>query len=166
MNQHLLAWRKRWRSMADKDRRAALALLGLVLLAGLWWGLVRPFLALWPSHPALALEQQLKLQTMQQEAKTLANLRNTPANQTQQSKAWLETHSAKWLGEAVRLQFQADTAIVQIEVNTPEQIAQWLQAARLEAHALPRKVQWRQLQTDGQLLWQGSVVLQLPGTKP
>jgi general secretion pathway protein M len=166
MNKLLQAWHKRWNSLGRNDRRAALTLLGLALLAGLWWGLVRPFLALWPSYPVLALEQQGKLQTMQQHVQALASLRNTPTAQTQQSKTWLESQSTKWLGETVKVQIQADTAIVQIKGSTPEQIAQWLLAARLEAHALPRKVQWRQMQTEGQLLWQGSVVLQLPGAQP
>lgn len=166
MNKPWQTWQLRWNGMGAKDRRALLALLVLALLVGLWWGLVQPFSVLWTRYPAMVLEQQTKLQSMRGDAQLLAILRKTPIGHTEQSRAWLETHSAQTLGAAARLQFQAETATVQIEGSTPEQIAQWLQAARLEAHALPRQVQLRQSPAAGPVTWQGRVVLQLPGARP
>jgi general secretion pathway protein M len=83
-------------------------------------------------------------------------LQAQPAAASTDAKGALEA-ALPALGTNARLQFTGDRATVTLEGSGADGLAQWLNQARLNAHARPLELHL----TQNQGLWKGNIVLQV-----
>lgn len=172
-------WGQRWAALSGREQRAVLLAAGVIGLALLWWVGLAPALRTLRQADAqhVVLDQQIQsMHRLQQEA---VALKAQSQLSTDTARAALESSSKQHLSANTQLLVTANQAQVSLRAQGGEGLAQWLAAARANAHALPvqaklsRVAQPRTPPSGGSgatsaapgaptALWDGSVTLRLP----
>lgn len=66
------------------------------------------------------------------------------------------------LGETARLELGGHRAELRLQGTRPEALAAWLTQSRAQAGAAVREARLQRAQQDGQVVWNGTLVLDLP----
>lgn len=147
----------RWQAMPGRERRLMLAAAALVLLALLWWLALAPALAVLKTADAQHRALDSQLQQMQRLQAQAQALRAVPTLDAAAARKALEG-SLKTLGEGAQMTQQLDRLTVTLRNVEPLALAQWLAAARQNAHAMPVEARLKRNAAGG---WDGSVVFTL-----
>ena len=149
----------RWAQMSPREQGLVRGALVLLALALVWFVALRPALATLRSAQIQGPQLRAQLQDMLQLQAQAQVLQAQPAAQTQDSKSLLEA-ALPTLGATARMSLTGDRATVTLEGSSPDDLAQWLTQARLNARARPLELHL----TQSQGLWKGRIVLQVSGT--
>jgi general secretion pathway protein M len=150
----------RWREVSPREQRLLLLALTVLALALLWWVALAPALKVLKSAPQqhLALDAQNQ-QMLRLQAQALA-LRAQPVVRADDARRALEA-SLKPLGTRAQMVVQVERVTVTLKGVAPDALAQWLAAARQNAHSVPSEAH---LTRNAAGTWDGTVVLQLPAS--
>lgn len=151
---------RRWREVSPREQRLLLLALGVVALALLWWVAVAPALKVLKTAPQqhLALDTQNQ-QMLRLQAQALA-LRAQPVMRADDARRALDA-SLKPLGTSAQMVVQVERVTVTLKGVAPDALAQWLAAARQNAHSVPSEAH---LTRNAAGAWDGSLVLYLPAS--
>ncbi|MDD2881189.1 MAG: type II secretion system protein GspM [Rhodoferax sp.] len=151
---------RRWREVSPREQRLLLLALGVVVLALLWWVAVAPALKVLKTAPQqhLALDAQNQ-QMLRLQAQALA-LRAQPVMRADDARRALEA-SLKPLGTSAQMVVQVERVTVTLKGVAPDALAQWLAAARQNAHSVPSEAH---LTRNAAGTWDGTLVLYLPAS--
>lgn len=149
----------RWRGMPAREQRLALLALAVVSLALLWWLALAPALAVLRAAPAQhgVLDGQLQ-QMLRLQAQTQA-LQAQPVLSADAKRLALEV-ALKLLGPGAQMTVQVDRVTVTLKAVGASALAQWLAAARQNAHVAPIEARLVRNPAGG---WDGTLVLTLGG---
>jgi general secretion pathway protein M len=129
----LRAW---WRAQAPREQRL-LMLGGTVLLLFAVWALaVQPALATLKRVAVERDQLEIQLQTMQQLAAEVGELRSAPPVSAEQSAAALQAATER-LGDSGKLMLQGERAVLTLNGVGTSQLRDWLAEARSGARARP-----------------------------
>jgi len=149
-----------WRRASKREQRLlmlAAAVLGLGLL---WWVGVAPAWRALRAAPAQHLALDAQLRQMQQLQAQVKDLRALTILSADEARLALE-QSLKPLGKNAQMLVQVERVTVTITDLAPDALAQFLAAARQNAHLTPKEAH---LKRNAQGGWDGTLVLQLPST--
>jgi len=148
-----------WRGRTPRERITLVSMALVVVFFLVWALLVAPALATMRSAPPQLEALDAQLQQMRAMAAEVRDLRNTtpvPAAQAGLAiKSAVERH-----GDKVRLNLQADRALVTLQGASPEQLRALLVEARSAARARPIEAQL----TRGPAGFSGTLVFNLGGS--
>ena len=147
----------RWQAMPGRERRLLLTAAVLVLLAVLWWLALAPALAVLKSADAQHRALDSQLQQMQRWQVQAEALRAVPTLDPAAAHKVLEG-TLKPLGERAQLAQQLNRVTVTLKEVEPQALAQWLSAARQNAHTMPAEAH---LKRNAAGAWDGTVVFLL-----
>jgi general secretion pathway protein M len=157
-----MPWRNRFQSLPDKDRQRIQFVL-IALFGSLLW--------FWNIAPALKTYQQAPLQLAQLEQQTerlLAHqsqalaLQKATRMKAQDASAVLPQASVSILGNGAKLNLEATRATLTLTSVSAEALAQFLETARNQAHALPTEAHLQKTKAGAQDMWRGTLILSLP----
>ncbi len=158
-----LSWagplRQRWRELAVRERRIAVALAWIVGLALLWFVGIAPAWRIASTAPARLDQLDRQLQDMQSLATEVKALRELPPVGGLQSQAALKA-ATDALGPAGRLTLGGDRATVTFTNATGTQVRDWLSEARSAARVRPVEANL----TRGPQGYSGSIIVQMAGS--
>ena len=155
-------WRRLFQALPDKDRQRLQYLTVAVLCILLWF---------WNISPALQIHQQapLQLAKLEQQSETLKAqqlqamaLQKAPRINAQDASAVLPQIMASTLGSGAKLNLDATRVTVTMSSVSAEALAQFLEEARTQAHALPTEVHLQKIKAGTQDVWRGTLMLNLP----
>lgn len=151
---------RRWREVSPREQRLLLLALGVLALALLWWVAVAPALKVLKTAPQqhVALDAQNQ-QMLRLQAQALA-LRAQPVMRADDARRALEA-SLKPLGNSAQMVVQVERVTVTLKGVAPDALAQWLAAARQNAHCVPSEAH---LARNAAGTWDGALVLYLPAS--
>jgi general secretion pathway protein M len=121
--------------------------------------------------PALQTYQQapLQLAKLEQQSETLKALQlqalalqKAPRIKAQDASAALPQILANTLGSGAKLNVEATRATLQMTSVSAEALAQFLEEARNQAHALPTEAHLQKFKAGTQGMWRGTLILNLP----
>jgi general secretion pathway protein M len=129
----LRAW---WRAQAPREQR--LLMLGgtVLLLFAVWVLAVQPALATLKRVAVERDQLEIQLQTMQQLAAEVGELRSAPPVSAEQSAAALQAATER-LGDSGKLMLQGERAVLTLNGVGTSQLRDWLAEARSGARARP-----------------------------
>ena len=148
-----------WLRLAPRERRLALAAATLVMLALLWWLLLRPALGTLRSADAQHRSLDAQLQQMLAWREQALRLQAQPRQNRDDAVRLLEGSIRGGLGAGARMTITGDRVTVAMAAVPPDALAQWLTQARINARAVPGEAR---LQRNAAGQWDGTLVLNLP----
>jgi general secretion pathway protein M len=149
----------RWRSLSERDRRAAAIAGAAIAVLLVWWIGVQPALRTVRAAPAQLDRLDAQLQVMQRQATEATELRGTAPLTAAQSAAALQAATAR-LGQHGRLVVAGERATLTLNGATGAQLRNWLSEARSGARARPLQVQLNRSPTG----YSGTVIVAVGGT--
>jgi general secretion pathway protein M len=147
-----------WRQLKMSERRLILAAFWVILVALLWLLAIAPALKTIKEAPVQHRALDAKLQSMRAlsiEAKTLQNQPKLGLDEAQKA---LQSAVSQRFGSAAQLNLAGERATLTLKNANPQELAQWLTQARVNARALPGEAKLNKT-GDG---WDGTLVLNLP----
>jgi general secretion pathway protein M len=153
------SWQQRWRALAPRERRVALALAWLLGLVLLWFVAVAPAWKVVRSAPARLDELDQQTQRMQRLAGEVETLRALPPVGALQSQAALKA-ATDALGPAGRLLLGGDRATITFTNASGTQLRNWLAEVRQAARVRPIEANL----IRGSQGYSGTIIVQMPGS--
>jgi general secretion pathway protein M len=147
-----------WRQLKVNERRLILMAVWVILAALLWLLAIAPALKTIKEAPEQHRALDAKLQDMRNlsaEAKTLLSQPKLGFDDAQKA---LQSSVAQRFGSTAQLNLTGERATLTIKNANPQELAQWLTQARVNARALPGEAKLNR-NGDG---WDGTLVLNLP----
>jgi general secretion pathway protein M len=147
-----------WRQLKVNERRLILMAVWVILAALLWLLAIAPALKTIKEAPEQHRALDTKLQDMRNlsaEAKTLLSQPKLGLDDAQKA---LQSSVAQRFGSTAQLNLTGERATLTIKNANPQELAQWLTQARVNARALPGEAKLNR-NGDG---WDGTFVLNLP----
>lgn len=147
-----------WRQLKMSERRLILAAFWVILVALLWLLVIAPALKILKDAPEQHRALDAKLQSMRAlsiEAKTLQSQPKLGLDEAQKA---LQSTVSQRFGSAAQLNLSGERATLTLKNANPQELAQWLTQARVNARALPSEAKLNKI-GDG---WDGTLVLNLP----
>jgi general secretion pathway protein M len=147
-----------WRQLKMSERRLILAAFWVILAALLWLLAIAPALKTIKEAPEQHRALDAKLQSMRVlsvEAKTLQSQPKLGLDEAQKA---LQSAVSQRFGSAAQLNLAGERATLTLKNANPQELAQWLTQARVNARALPGEAKLNKI-GDG---WDGTLVLNLP----
>jgi general secretion pathway protein M len=155
-------WRSLFQDLPDKDRLRIQYVALALLISLLWFFNILPALQTYQQAPLqlAKLEQQSEtLKALQLQAMAL---QKAPRIKAQDASAVLPQIMAGTLGSGAKLNLEATRATLQVTSISAEALAQFLEEARKQAHALPTEAHLQKIKTGTQDMWRGTLILNLP----
>ena len=158
-------WTQVWAQRSPREQNLLRLGVVLLLLAALWQWAVAPAWRTWqeaPTRQALLDSQTQRMRQLQAQAQGLQKPSAVSRNEAIQ---WLEKNLSA-LGPNAKISLQGDNAALRVESAPASAMAQWLSQVRDSTQALPLEAQMQHhsSSTSEQVLWQGTLVLRLPGS--
>jgi general secretion pathway protein M len=147
-----------WRQLKINERRMILVAFWVIVVALLWLFAIAPALKTIKEAPELHRALDAKLQNMRNlslEAKTLQSQPKLGLDDAQKA---LQSAVTQRFGSAAQLNLAGERATLTLKNANPQELAQWLTQARVNARALPGEAK---LNRNGEG-WDGTLVLNLP----
>ena len=147
-----------WRQLKINERRMILVAFWVIMAALLWLFAIAPALKILKDAPEQHRALDAKLQSMRAlniEAKTLQSQPKLGLDEAQKA---LQSSVSQRFGSAAQLNLSGERATLTLKNANPQELAQWLTQARVNARALPGEAKLNKI-GDG---WDGTLVLNLP----
>ena len=147
-----------WRQLKINERRMILVAFWVIVAALLWLFAIAPALKTIKEAPEQHRALDAKLQNMRNlslEAKTLQSQPKLGLDDAQKA---LQSAVTQRFGSAAQLNLSGERATLTLKNANPQELAQWLTQARVNARALPGEAK---LNRNGEG-WDGTLVLNLP----
>ena len=147
-----------WRQLKISERRLILAAFWVILAALVWLFAIAPALKTIKEAPEQHRALDTKLQNIRilsLEAKTLQSQPKLGLDDAQKA---LQSAVTQRFGSAAQLNLAGERATLTLKNANPQELAQWLTQARVDARALPSEAKLNR-NGDG---WDGTLVLNLP----
>jgi len=140
MKAALVVLQARWRALAQRERRAATLGAAVLLAFVLWQWAIHPALRTLqqaPEQRAAALAQWQQMQALAAQAQALQQAPPGAAPSRQATLQALQALSLSHLGPQASISAQPDALAVAFSQASPQALADWLQAVRLNTRLLP-----------------------------
>lgn len=147
-----------WRQLKMSERRLILAAFWLILAALVWWLAVAPALKTIKEAPAQHRALDVQLQNMRALSTEAKNLQNQPKLGLDEAQKALQSTVTQRFGSTAQLNLAGERATLTLKNANPQELAQWLPQARVNARAMPAEAK---LNRSGEG-WDGTLVLNLP----
>ena len=153
-----------WRQMKPREKRLTLIAGTFVFLAILWWLALAPAIKTIKQAPEQLRKLDGQLQAMQVMSSEAKALQNQPKLGLDDAQAALQSSVTQRFGSTAQLSMTGERATLILKNANPQELAQWLTQARVNARALPSEVKLnRSANTSaGKVGWDGTLVLSLP----
>ena len=153
-----------WRQMKPREKRLALIAGIVVFLAIMWWLALAPALKTLRQAPEQHRNLDAQIQTMQSMSSEAKGLQNQPKLGLEEAQAALQSSVTQRFGSTGQLSLSGERATLTLKNASPQELAQWLTQARVNARAVPSEVKLSRSAnaTAGKVGWDGSLVLSLP----
>jgi general secretion pathway protein M len=147
-----------WRQLKMSERRLILAAFWLILAAVVWWLAIAPALKTIKEAPAQHRALDAQLQSMRALNTEAKNLQSQPKLGLDEAQKALQSTVTQRFGSTAQLNLAGERATLTLKNANPQELAQWLTQARVNARALPVEAK---LNRNGEG-WDGTLVLNLP----
>jgi general secretion pathway protein M len=147
-----------WRQLKVNERRLILMALWVILSALLWLFAIAPALKIIKEAPEQHHALDAKLQNMRTLAVEAKTLQSQPKLAFDDAQKALQSAVTQRFGSAAQLNLTGERASLTLKNANPQELAQWLTQARVNARALPSEAKLNR-NGDG---WDGTLVLNLP----
>ena len=153
-----------WRQMKPREKRLTLIAGTFVFLAILWWLALAPAIKTIKQAPEQLRKLDGQLQAMQVMSNEAKTLQNQPKLGLDDAQAALQSSVTQRFGSTAQLSMTSERATLILKNADPQELAQWLTQARVNARAVPSEVKLnRSANTSaGKVGWDGTLVLSLP----
>ena len=147
-----------WRQLKISERRLILAAFWVILAAVLWLFAIAPALKTIKEAPQQHRALDAKLQNMRDLSLEAKTLQSQPKLSLDDAQKALQSAVTQRFGNAAQLNLAGERATLTLKNANPQELAQWLTQARVNARALPGEAKLSR-NGDG---WDGTLVLNLP----
>jgi general secretion pathway protein M len=147
-----------WRQLKMSERRLILAAFWVILAALLWLLAIAPALKTIKEAPEQHRALDAKLQSMRVLSIEAKPLQSQPKLGLDEAQKALQSAVSQRFGSAAQLNLAGERATLTLKNANPQELAQWLTQARVNARALPGEAKLNKI-GDG---WDGTLVLNLP----
>ena len=147
-----------WRQLKMSERRLILAAFWLIFAALVWWLAIAPALKTIKEAPAQHRALDAQLQNMRALSTEAKNLQSQPKLGLDEAQKALQSTVTQRFGSTAQLNLAGERATLTLKNANPQELAQWLTQARVNARALPAEAK---LTRNGEG-WDGTLVLNLP----
>lgn len=147
-----------WRQLKINERRLILAAFWIIVAALLWLFAIAPALKTIKEAPEQHRALDAKLQSMRTLSLEAKNLQSQPKLGLEEAQKALQSSVTQRFGNTAQLNLAGERATLTLKNANPQELAQWLTQARVNARALPGEAK---LNRNGGS-WDGTFVLNLP----
>lgn len=147
-----------WRQLKLNERRLILVAFWVILAALLWLFAISPAFKTIKAAPEQHRELDVKLQNMRTLAIEAKALQSQPKLSLDDAQKALQSTVTQRFGSTAQLNLAGERATLTLKNANPQELAQWLTQARVNARALPAEAK---LNRNGEG-WDGTLVLNLP----
>jgi general secretion pathway protein M len=147
-----------WRQLKMSERRLILTAFWLILAALVWWLAIAPALKTIKEAPAQDRGLDAQLQSMRILSTEAKSLQSQPKLGLDEAQKALQSTVSQRFGSTAQLNLAGERATLTLKNANPQELAQWLTQARVNARALPAEAK---LNRNGES-WDGTLVLNLP----
>lgn len=155
-------WRSHLQALPEKDR-TRIQFLGLVLIGILlWFGNIAPAWKTYQEAPVQLAQLEKQTESLKALQAQAIALQKAPRIKVQDATALLQQSATEILGNGAKLNVEANQATLTLTSVSAEGLAQFLAAARTQAHALPIEAKLQKNKTGSQEVWRGTLILSLP----
>ena len=147
-----------WRQLKISERRLISAAFWIILAAVLWLFAIAPALKIIKEAPQQHRALDTKLQNMRDLSLEAKTLQSQPKLSLDDAQKALQSAVSQRFGIAAQLNLTGERATLTLKNANPQELAQWLTQARVNARALPGEAKLNR-NGDG---WDGTLVLNLP----
>lgn len=153
-----------WRQMKPREKRLTLIAGTFLFLAILWWLALAPAIKTIRQAPEQQRNLDGQLQIMQGMSSEAKALQNQPKLGLDDAQAALQSSVTQRFGNTAQLSLAGERATLTLKNANPQELAQWLTQARVNARAVPSEVKLNRSAnaTAGKVGWDGTLVLSLP----
>lgn len=173
MNDLLESFQSYWRQMKPREKRMLLAAGTVVLAALVWWLALAPALKTLRLAPEQHRNLDAQIQSMQTLSAEAKALQNQPKLGLDEAQKALQASVTQRFGSTAQLNISGERATLTLKNANPQELAQWLTQARVNARALPSEVKLTRSANAaptasspagnaGNAGWDGSMVLNMP----
>ena len=168
MNAQLETVQSYWRQMKPREKRMLLTAGAVVLTALVWWLALAPALKTLRLAPAQHRTLDAQIQNMQSLSLEAKALQNQPKLGLEDAQKALQASVTQRFGSTAQLNISGERATLTLKNANPQELAQWLTQARVNARALPSEVKLTRSTTAapntssaGRAGWDGTMVLNM-----
>lgn len=147
-----------WRQLKINERRLILVAFWIIVAALLWLFAIAPALKTIKEAPEQHRALDAKLQSMRTLSLEAKNLHSQPKLGLEEAQKALQSSVTQRFGNTAQLNLAGERATLTLKNANPQELAQWLTQARVNARALPGEAK---LNRNGGS-WDGTLVLNLP----
>lgn len=147
-----------WRQLKMSERRLILAAFWVILVALLWLLAIAPALKILKEAPEQHRALDAKLLNMRNLSLEAKNLQSQPKLGLDDAQKALQSTVTQRFGSTAQLNLAGERATLTLKNANPQELAQWLTQARINARALPGEAKLNKI-GDG---WDGTLMLNLP----
>ena len=151
-----------WRQMKPREKRLTLTGSLLVFIALLWWVGLAPALKTIKLAPEQHRSLDTQIQAMQSMSSEANALKNQPKVGLDEAQKALQSSVTQRFGNSAQLNIGGERATLTLKNADPQELAQWLTQARVNARVLPSEVKLTRNVNASKIGWDGSLVLSLP----
>ncbi|KJS68123.1 MAG: hypothetical protein JM57_10915 [Comamonadaceae bacterium BICA1-1] len=166
----------RWRALSQRERRAAAFSVAVLLAFVLWQWAIAPAVRTLQAAPvqhAAALAQWQQMQALAAQAQALQQAQSAAAPSRLATLQALQALNQSHLGPQASIRTQPDALGVAFSQASPQALAEWLQAVRLNTRLLPLRAELQRADAvapapanPATVLWSGTVWLGGAGLGP
>lgn len=147
-----------WRQLKMNERRLILVAFWVILAVLLWLFAIAPAYKITKAAPEQHRALDVKLQSMRTLAIEAKALQSMPKLSLDDAQKALQSTVTQRFGSNAQLSLAGERATLTLKNADPQELAQWLTQARVNARALPAQAK---LSRNGEG-WDGTLVLNLP----
>ena len=147
-----------WRQLKMSERRLILLAFWVILVVLLWLLAIAPALKILKDAPEQHRALDAKLQSMRALSTEAKTLQSQPKLGLDEAQKALQSSVSQRFGSVAQLNLSGERATLTLKNANPQELAQWLTQARVNARALPGEAKLNKI-GDG---WDGTLVLNLP----
>ncbi len=153
----------RWRALKPREQTLVLGALALVCVVLLWWVGLSPALTTLREARAQQALLAADMEKMQRLRAQALSIQAQPKMERTESIRALEALVKQRLGSSAQMSVVGDRVTVMLKGTGPDELAQWLSQARINARAVPSDVRLVRVagSADGRAGWEGSVTFSL-----